>query len=84
MTLTTITSLTTITTDKSTWSSYPPAPKMILCKFNYTTMKNLESAEKKARLLTTVVIDKLVKSTCRSCRTLETELHVRHGFIKAV
>ena len=58
--------------------------KMILCKFNYTTMKNLESAEKKARLLTTVVIDKLVKSTCRSSRTLETELHVRHGFIKAV
>ena len=84
MTLTTITSLTPLTTDKSTWSSYPPAPKMILCKFNYTTMKNLESAEKKARLLTTVVIDKLVKSTCRSCRTLETELHVRHGFIKAV
>ena len=81
MTLTTITSLTTITTDKS---ADPPAPKMILCKFNYTTMKNLESAEKKARLLTTVVIDKLVKSTCRSCRTLETELHVRHGFIKAV
>ena len=80
MTLTTITTLTPITTDKST---YPPAPKMILCKFNYTTMKNLESAEKKARLLTTVVIDKLVKSTCRSCRTLETELHVRHGFIKA-
>ena len=68
MTLTTITSLTTITTDDN-----PPAPKMILCKFNYTTMKNLESAEKKARLLTTVVIDKLVKSTCRSCRTLETE-----------
>ena len=57
---------------------------MILCKFNYTTMKNLKSAEKKARLLTTVVIDKLVKSTCRSSRTLETELHVRHGFIKAV
>ena len=84
MTLTTITSLTTITTNKSTWSTYPPAPKMILCKFNYITMKNLESAEKKARLLTTVVIDKLVKSTCRSCRTLETELHVRHGFIKAV
>lgn len=81
MTLTTITSLTTITTDKS---ADPPALKMILCKFNYTTMKNLESAEKKARLLTTVVIDKLVKSTCRSCRTLETELHVRHGFIKAV
>ena len=81
MTLTTITTLTPITTDKST---YPPAQKMILCKFNYTTMKNLESAEKKARLLTTVVIDKLVKSTCRSCRTLETELHVRHGFIKAV
>ena len=81
MTLTTITTLTPITTDKST---YPPALKMILCKFNYTTMKNLESAEKKARLLTTVVIDKLVKSTCRSCRTLETELHVRHGFIKAV
>ena len=78
MTLTTITSLTTITTDDN-----PPALKMILCKFNYTTMKNLESAEKKARLLTTVVIDKLVKSTCRSCRTLETELHVRHGFIKA-
>ena len=78
MTLTTITSLTTITTDDT------PGTKMILCKFNYTTMKNLESAEKKARLLTTVVIDKLVKSTCRSCRTLETELHVRHGFIKAV
>ena len=57
MTLTTITTLTPITTDKST---YPPALKMILCKFNYTTMKNLESAEKKARLLTTVVIDKLV------------------------
>ena len=47
-------------------------------------MKNLESAKKKARLLTIVVIDKLVKSTCRSSRTLETELHVRHGFIKAV
>ena len=35
-----------VTTDDN-----PPAPKMILCKFNYTTMKNLESAEKKAMSL---------------------------------
>ncbi len=47
-------------------------------------MNNLNLAEKKAQMLTTMVIDKLVKSTNLSSRALETRLHIRHGFIKAV
>ena len=47
-------------------------------------MEEFKDAEKKARLLTRRVIDKLVKSTASGSRMLESELHIRHGFIKAV
>ena len=47
-------------------------------------MEEFKDAEKKARLLTRRLIDKLVKSTASGSRALESELHIRHGFIKAV
>lgn len=47
-------------------------------------MEEFKDAEKKARLLTRRLIDKLVKSTASGSRMLESELHIRHGFIKAV
>lgn len=46
-------------------------------------MEEFKDAEKKARLLTRRLIDKLVKSTASGSRALESELHIRHGFIKA-
>ena len=47
-------------------------------------MEEFKDAEKKARLLTRRLIDKLVKSTASGSRMLESELNIRHGFIKAV
>ena len=47
-------------------------------------MEEFKDAEKKARLLTRRLIDKLVKSPASGSRMLESELHIRHGFIKAV